>query len=68
MRAGLSETHAEEFRRPVLLYGVYSLPLRSSAWDLSSGVTQTLQVTGPAALFPQEPTLVLCSDRGIERG
>lgn len=68
MRAGLSETHAEEFRRPVRLYGVYSLLLRSSAWDLSSGVTHTLQVTGPAARFPQKSTLVLCSDRGVERG
>lgn len=63
MRAGLGEAHAEELRRPVLVFRVSSLPLRSTAWDPSSGFTYTLQVTGPAACFPQEFPLVMSSDR-----
>lgn len=63
MRAGLGEAHAEELRRPVLVFRVSSLPLRSTAWDPSSGFAHTLQVTGPAACFPQEFALVMSSDR-----
>lgn len=63
MRAGLGEAHAEELRRLVLVFRVSWLPLRSTAWDPSSGFTFTLQVTGPAACFPQEFASVMSSDR-----
>lgn len=52
MRAELSEAHAEEVRRPVLVCPVSSLPLRSTAWDPSSGFAYTPQVTGLAARSP----------------
>lgn len=63
MRARLGEAHAEELRRPVLVFRVSSLPLRSPAWDPSSGFTHTLQVIGPAPCFPQEFTVAMSSDR-----
>lgn len=63
MRAGLSEAHAEEVRRPGLLCRVSSLPLRSAAWDPSSGFTPTPQVTGPAPRSPREFTFVVFRDR-----
>lgn len=63
MRAGLGEAHAEELRRLVLVFRVSSLPLRSTAWDPSSGFTYTLQVTGLQLAFPQGFALVMSGDR-----
>lgn len=46
MRAGLGEAHAEELRRPGLVFRVSSLPLSSTAWDPTSGFTHPLQNAG----------------------
>lgn len=63
MRAGSSEAHAEQVRRPVLLSRVSSSALRSTAWEPRPGLTHPAQVTGPAARSPRELAFARSADR-----